>query len=205
MQKDTTGWHAQQPVWSDSTTTEGAGWLGWFWADVFWAVDCRLFSFSPLGKEVQLLASASAPVLQAVRQCPSHLLENGHHLGWGQPPVHLPAEHAGSPGDDWLALGLLHQPQCCWLPHQVRPSTAPRQLGPGSTFPFPLYITPVGTQESKAVCFPSRDTPCLMRCTVFSPWDHPTLCSESRGQMWKSIVFLMKKARNSPVDNSRRR
>lgn len=93
------------------------------------------FSFSLLGKAFQLLAPASAPVLQAVRQCPSHLLENGHHLGRGQPPVHLPAEHAGSPGDDRLALGLLHQPQCCRLPHQVRPSTAPRQLVPGSCFP----------------------------------------------------------------------
>lgn len=93
------------------------------------------FSFSLLGKAFQLLAPASTPVLQAVRQRPSHLLENGHHLGRGQPPVHLPAEHAGSPGDDRLALGLLHQPQRCRLPHQVRPSTAPGQLVPGSCFP----------------------------------------------------------------------
>lgn len=173
------------------TSYKGQGELGCPVADVLWSP----FSFSLLGKAFQLPASASAPVLQAVRQCPSHLLEDGHHLGWSQPPVHLPAEHAGSTRDDWLALGLLHQPQCCWLPHQVRQLPAP---SPSSRvlLPSPLPITTV--RKQKSIQLP-------VQWSILHLYEMQlALHSESRGQKWECIVFLMKKARRSLVNNNRR-
>lgn len=65
---------------------------------VFWAAECH--SFLSWEKALQLPASPSAPVRQPVRQYPCHPLADGHHLGRSQPPVHIPTEHAGPPGDD---------------------------------------------------------------------------------------------------------
>lgn len=47
-------------------------------------------------------------------------LADVHNLGWSQPFEYVPAKHGGSSQNGGLVVGLLHQPQCCRLPHQVR-------------------------------------------------------------------------------------
>ena len=110
MQKDNPGLNqilgkVQKPCHLEGKGQRGGKGQGW---GVFHAAECH--PSSPV-KALQLPASPSASVRQAVQQRPCHALEDGHHLGGSQPPVHIPAEHAGPPGDDRLALGLLHQPQ----------------------------------------------------------------------------------------------
>ena len=108
---------ATRSKWTNTSEGKGQrGGKGQGWG-VFRGAECH--PSSP-GKALQLPASPSASVRQAVQQRPCHALEDGHHLGGSQSPVHIPAEHAGPPGNDRLALGLLHQPQRSWLPHQVR-------------------------------------------------------------------------------------
>lgn len=118
------------------------------------------------GTALKLPASASAAVRSAVQQRPRHPLEDGHHLGWSQPPVHVPAEHAGPPGDDRLALGLLHQPQRRRLPHQVR------QAGPpdGRLALMPRFRCPSWETRSRSSLPPAQGSlsasemlrPCLL-------------------------------------------
>lgn len=46
-------------------------------------------------------------------------MEDGHHLGRGQPAQHVPARHGGPPGHARLVLGFLRQPERRRLPCQV--------------------------------------------------------------------------------------
>lgn len=57
---------------------------------------------------IKLPPPAGAAVCESVSKCEGHSLADGHHLGRSKPANHVPAEHARSPGDEGLVLGLLH-------------------------------------------------------------------------------------------------
>ena len=70
--------------------------------------------------EVQLPPPRGAVSGQPVPQRPRDALADVHHLGRSQSLDYVPAQHGGSPQNDRLELGLLHQPQWRRLPNQVR-------------------------------------------------------------------------------------
>lgn len=75
--------------------------------------------FFPLS-EVQLPPQRGAAAGQPVLKRPSDFLADVHHLGRGQPADHVPTQHGRPSQNVRLVLGLLHQPQRCRLPNQVR-------------------------------------------------------------------------------------
>lgn len=80
MQKDTPGLNqllgkVQKPCHLEGKGQRGGKGQGW---GVFHAAECH--PSSPV-KALQLPASPSASVRQAVQQRPCHALEDGHHLG----------------------------------------------------------------------------------------------------------------------------
>lgn len=79
-------------------------------------LNCDPFPLS----EVQLPPQRGGVSGQPVSKRAGDSLEDGHHLGRGQPVDHVPTQHGGHPQHGRLVLGLLHQSQRCRLPHQVR-------------------------------------------------------------------------------------
>lgn len=80
---------------------------------------CCVSIFPPLS-EVQLPPPRGVAAGQPVPKRPGDFLADVHHLGGGQPVDHVPTQHARPSQNVRLVLGLLHQPQRCRLPHQVR-------------------------------------------------------------------------------------
>lgn len=68
---------------------------------------------------LHLPAPGSCAHGRAVLQREGHTLAHGHYLGRGQSAEGIPAQHAGPDVHARLEMGLLHQPQCHRLPHQV--------------------------------------------------------------------------------------
>lgn len=147
MQKDATGWHQQQPVWSDTPTTGGAGRLGCPWADVFWAVYFCLFLFSP-GESVPITCTgkcSSSPGSTTMSESPP-----GEWPPSGAGPASCPPTCRAC-GISWRwPTGPGTSSSTSVLPTTPSGEAVSSSQAASSRvlLPFPPYVTTVGTRES---------------------------------------------------------